>query len=180
MKKAICILLLSFSFFVFNIQMPNAQDRGQIFDFATWTLRSKASLNGLEVSDHKKVNLEVHLQIKDKDNSQIGLTEKIIRTRCELRLRQAGLEPIPSRKIADEYLSVAVNVLSTAFMVSVRFCRSGIFDGGKTPYLIHAVTWQKNFYGTHSNDPEFIMSGLDARLDSFINEYLMANAKQEK
>ena len=175
MKKVILILLLSFSFLVFDIQVANAQDPDQVLEFLALFGKSKDSLSGLEVSDPKKVGLMVSLDTKDEYIR--GLTEERIRTKCELRLRQAGLEPVDAG-FRNECFSVEVGILSAGgFIISSLFRRTVVFKGEGTTYRIRATTWEKVAFGTHGRNMELIMSGVDGLLDSFLNEYLKANSK---
>ena len=86
MKKAILILLLSFSIFTFDIQGANAQDR-LLDKFTDVLVNSKTPLNGFENSDHNKVGLLIHLAIDNPADPMPGLTDEILRTQCELCLR---------------------------------------------------------------------------------------------
>ncbi len=169
MKKAICVLSLSFSFFLPHIQVANAQTD----DFGDLIRKSKSSLNGLEVSNHEIVCLIVNLQ--GTKAKSFGLTEESIRTKCELRLRQAGFKPVRSNEF-DERLIVGVGILSGGgVFIHSQFRRAVVFVGKRTTYRIRATTWQKVDYGTHGDDLGFVMISIDKQLDSFFNEYLKAN-----
>lgn len=175
MKKGIFILLLSFSFFVFDAQVANAQG-GRIDRFIDVFNNSEVSINGLENADHKKVGLHISFAIEGKDASLFGLTEESIRRKCELRIRQAGLEPTKK----ETYLNVGVKVKSLGpswglFAVSLRFYRYVVFGANERTYYRFASTWEDGSVGEGGAD--FIISSLDRFLDGFLNEYLKANAK---
>lgn len=176
MKKATLILLLSFSFLVFGSQTTNARDEAEeiarLADYQLLEFKSKPSLNGLEVIHYKRVELFVRLE---NEKSSFKLTEERIRTKCELRLRQAGLEPVKSR-VGGEYFSVSIKIFPSTYGMTVSFLRPVLFYGGTT-YSKVAITWQKVIFGTHGDDENYIVNGLDEKIDSFLNEYLKANAK---
>lgn len=174
MKKAASILLLSLSFFIFNIQGTNAQSPSS--DYLSLFLKSKDSLNGLEASDYKKVKMEIFLEITK--NDQIGLTEERIRTNCELRLRRMGLEPVSTG--TDEFLAVGVDIFFNIMVVRLTFNRGVLFYGNERTYFSTATTWRGGYFGTHGNSQERVLNTLAQAFDSFLNEYLKANQKQEK
>ena len=167
MKKAILVISLFVFFVIINHELLNAQD------FYNLAKKSKISVNGLEISDYKKVRIAIEIQDKA---GKIGLTEERVRTRCELRLRQAGLQPAVSEDLLD-CLVIRIHVLSNAFAVILRFHRGVLFEVKGTPYFIVAPTWDHSGTGVHGNDPEYIIQALDGSLDAFLNEYLKANVK---
>jgi hypothetical protein len=166
MKKMVLALLLLCSFF--GLQSVNAQD------FLSVALKSKSSLNGLEDSDYK--NVRVFIKIIGNEADKIRLTEDRIRTKCELRLRQVGLTPIPCEE-PYECLAINVHVYGNAFRYGIQFHRIVLFYAQETTYSKRATTWEKNGLGLHGGDPEFIIQSLDGPLDDFLNQYLKANAK---
>ena len=168
MKRVLLILLLSFSFFLITTKAAKAQDYQQYLELFR---NSKRSLNGLEISDHKKVNILISVKTK---SHEIGLTEERIRTKCDLRLRQAGLE-LAGRE--SESLYVEISILENAFGVRASFNRFVLFNGKGPTYRKLAVTWEATYIGAHGNKEEYVMGALDELLDSFVNEYLKANAK---
>ncbi len=179
MEKAISILLLSFSFFVFDAQVANAQGR-PIEKFADLVKDSKEPLNGLESFEHKQVALRIFLNIDGKtDDSLAGLTEERIRTKCELRIRQAGLESVQGKPC---FLRVEVSVIPfiSAFAISLHFYQGVVFYAKGTTYFQLAPTWQRDSYGRYEMGSDFIISSLDQHLDFFLDEYLKANASQNK
>ncbi len=180
MKKATLILLGTLSFFVFNLQLVDAQAKApwrynQDFFRMGKKLESAPSLNGLEASDHRKLHLRIEIQRSDID--RIGLTEERIRAKCELRLRQAGLEPIPSTTPSGDSLEITVFIIGSAFHVEMQFIRDVLFEANGRSYYTTASTWQEGGTGTHGKDPEYIIRRLDECFDSFLNEYLKANVK---
>ena len=166
MKKAILVLVMFLPLILLNPQKASAQDYQYYFS------KSKYTKIGLEVSDYKKVNLFFINEGIDK----INLKEERIKTKCELRLRQAGLDPIPFTS-ATEVLFVRVNVVAMAFDVRLQFCRSVFFVVDNTLYNIFAPTWEGKFLGTHGLSSQYIIGALDQLIDDFLNKYLEANAK---
>jgi hypothetical protein len=165
---------LSFSFFVPNTQLAVAQTVGSACGKSL-----KISLNGLEVSDYRKICLKINLQ--NKDNNRLGLTRESIKTKCELRLRQSGLELVSKREGTEETLLIGVFASPNSFLLEAEFFRAVLvlFDK-ETWYLLNSITWRNAFWGSHGNRPDQkkeIMQSLDELLDSFLNEYLKANAK---
>ena len=191
--KAICVLLLSFSFFLLEASGAYAQSSHMV-NLVARSLRNKpgkelelkpdegknsqVSLNGLEDSDYKKVGLRIYLE-KDKSvDSLPGLTEERIRTKCELRIRQAGLEPVLEK---FNYLAVLISTNSAgAFAIQLRFERWAVFGAKGTTYGVFAPTWISAGFGNHLGQGEVIINSLDGHLDKFLNEYLKANASQNK
>ena len=170
MKKAILVISLFVFFMIINRELLNAQD------FDNLAKKSKISLNGLEMSDYKKVRIMIEIQDKA---SKIGLTEERVRTRCESRLRQAGLQPVVSKDLKDLFdrLVIRIHVISNAFAVDTRFNRAILFEVEGTPYSMVAPTWYHSGTGTHSGNPEYIIQVLDQTLDLFLTDYLKANVK---
>ena len=160
MKAAILISLLVF----LSFQMADAQSQKQEFS---------VSESGLEAPNYKTVQILIIGNGLDK----IGLTEERIWTECELRLRQANLNPIPKAKLPLHYLGISVAVADGAFAIQVEFTRPVTFMVDGKEYWTLGTTWIRNSAGTHGRDPEFIIQSLDGRLDYFLDEYLKANAK---
>jgi hypothetical protein len=168
MKKAILILLLSLSFFALTIQMVNAQD------FYNLAIKSKSSLNGLEVSDYKKVRIKIEREGPSVE--QIGPTEERIKEKIELRLRQAGLEPLTATGPFD-HLLINIQVVTNAFNIRIQFNRFVLFEAKGSPYHTIAPTWMTDGTGIHVGRSEFIIETLDKYFDTFLKQYLKANAK---
>ncbi len=169
MKKAILILLLSVLFFVFGIQTAPAQDHSS--EFLDLFHNSKPSLSGLEVGDYKKLGLLISIP-------KIWLIEERIRAKCELRLRQAGIEPTEP-KWPNTYLLVNIQFLSEASSLSLHFKQTVVFAAQGTIYRQYATTWEKSFLGIHGNDEESTIIVIDEMFDAFLKEYLKANQKDE-
>jgi len=168
MKKAILAVLVFVSLFVFTRQSVDAQD------FVALLKKSKPAQSGLEVYNYKKVPLSTRIEGKA---NKIGLTNERIRTKCELRLRQAGLQPEAAK--LPPGLFITVHIADPAFFIGVHFSQLVIFEANQTPYFMTATTWSKDGMGTNPS-PEYIIQCLDGYLDSFLNEYLEANTKKGK
>ncbi len=179
MKKAICVLLLILSFFVFAASAANAQsqDVDKVNDAAG---DSKKSSNGLENLNYKKLGIEILFKIDGKTGGSLpGLTEEIIRKKCESRLRQAGLEPVREKA---GYLGVFVSVAPSynRFTISLRFFRFVVFSANQKTHR-RTPTWDYHSFGGYGKyAPEFIISNLDAHLDAFLSEYLKANSNHDE
>ena len=144
---------------------------------------SRFSLGGLEVTDYKKVAIRIELYETHESGKRIGLTKEKIRNECELRLRQAGLQP--TEEVRDEFLFISMTILggrASAFSINVSFVRPALFmmgEKGETKYLLRpdAVSWLRGTVGTAGGDPGFVTQQLDGLLDKFLNEYLKDNSK---
>jgi hypothetical protein len=131
------------------------------------------SRSGLEASNYKTVRL----RILGKGLDKIGLTEDRIRTRCELRLKQADLTQVASDDPFDIHLGIWVTIVGRAFSVNAAFIRPYWFLANDQEYFRVGPTWESNQLGTHANDPNNVIQALDELLGEFLNEYLKANAK---
>jgi hypothetical protein len=166
MKKTIFVLSLFLSIITFSFQLTNAQKKTDL------SLHAKESQNGLEIYNYKRVNLQI--MGLDEDANRIGLTRERIQTTCELRLRQAGLEP--AIRISP-YLGIFVNVVGSCFHLSIQFKRNIYFIADDHWYKILGVTWSCEINGEHGGVPESIIRAIDECLDKFLTEYLKANLK---
>jgi hypothetical protein len=168
MKKAILVISLFLFIAVVKHQLVNAQD------FYGFSKKSKSSLNGLEVSDYKKVRIKINMQ--GSSANKIGLTEENIREICELRLRQSGLQLVVSEEPVD-CLVIVIQVIPRAFSIRSEFYRGILFEVKGEPYFTVASTWENWGTGTHADRPEYIIRMLDQHFDAFLKDYLKANAK---
>lgn len=128
---------------------------------------------GLEVENHDSVR--VVIEDLSKDAADIGLTKERLRTRAELRLRQARFRP--DRQAGTEYVYVRVNVVGSAFSVRVEFRRTLSYTVSQVIRQISATTWDHGGVGAHGGSSEYVVQSLDASLDAFLNDYLAANAR---
>lgn len=166
MKKTIFVLSLFLSSMTFGFQLTNAQEKTDL------SLHAKESQNGLEVYNYKKVSMRV-VRL-DEDAKTIGLTRERIQMKCELRLRQAGLEP--ATRISP-YLAISVDVVGGCFHLSMQFKRTIYFVASDNWYQILGAPWSCEINREHGRVPESIMGALDECLDKFLNEYARANLK---
>jgi hypothetical protein len=166
MKKAILVLSLFFSIITFGFQLSNAQESTDL------SLRAKESQNGLEIYNYKKVN--VRIMGLDENAKRIGLTRERIQTKCELRLRQAGLDP--AIRITP-YLRISVSVVGSSFHLSMQLKRNIYFIANDNWYQILGATWSYEMNGEHGGAPESIMGAVEECLDKFLGEYLKTNLK---
>jgi len=73
---------------------------------------------------------------------------------------------------------VNVNVVGSGFSVGIEFKRQVYYFGPAGDIKrVYAATWREGAAGTHGRDSEYIIRGLDAGLDKFLNQYLKANGK---
>jgi len=171
-NKMNLILLASFFVITFSALSLNAQGAGPLFQDAI------SSQNGLEASNYKEVALLIG--IVEEETMKIGLSEKIVRSRFELRLRETGLIPRQATVGVYEMLSFEVTLLGETYTALLKFLRPVVFEVGKShsKYSYFPVsTWQTSAIGFHGGDGEVIIKCLDRFLDEFLNEYLKANAR---
>ena len=128
---------------------------------------------GLKVADYKTISYVIE-PLSD-DAAEIGLTNNRLQTRLELRLRQTGLVPVTAAG-EPTFLYINVNVVGGAFPIELSFNRTVSFSDAGREYIVQfARVWQTSSAGTHSGHPEYIVIGVDQRLDRFLNEYLRVN-----
>ena len=114
------------------------------------------------------MNLVVEEQ--DKDAKTIGLETDEVTAAVRSRLRAARLFDADSLP----YLYVSIYVASRAFSIRVKYYQwmkdtvSGLSG--------YAVKWSTRSFGTHGDDPTFILSSLSGNMDRFLDEYLRVNA----
>jgi hypothetical protein len=172
-RRVILVLLLFFWTIALNLQPSNAQRKNVNGP------RFKISGTGLEVSDYKKLvvltELDEHYDEKI-DTGKIGLTEAMIRTECESRLKEAGLNPT-SKFSRPEYLSVNVKIRHRSYYILVQFNRPVQYQVEETQFMKYGANiWQKGLLGQHGYAPEYILERLDSVLDDFVGEYLKTNS----
>jgi hypothetical protein len=108
----------------------------------------------------------------------IGLTTERIKTATELKLRGEGIS-VPNYSYEDPYLHISINVVYQAFSVEVSLRENVVLKRDKS-INCRAATWLNSVTGVHSNDPNYIIAGLQAVLDSFLNDYYKANPKKKR
>jgi hypothetical protein len=173
MKKTVLILLLFLSIATFSFQLTYGQQFSPLF------LNARFSKNGLETSDYKK--MVVLIEPLTKDARKIGLTKERVQRKCELRLRQAGLEIVPAGS-RPEYLNININIrdveICRTFSIFMEFIRPVLFEAEGNRYMkLNASTWKSETHGVFGNDPEHIIDALDKYLLSFLGKYEEANSK---
>jgi hypothetical protein len=120
---------------------------------------------------------EIRILVEDltADAGNIGLAKAQIQARCELRLRQAGLNPTDG---GDRLLYVNLNVTGKGFNIRIAVGRPVQYATSKGTFLIVAHTWDASTAGTHIGEGKFILSQLDLLLDQFIAEFFKVNPSQ--
>lgn len=133
--------------------------------------------SGLEVPNYK--SLRVVVEQLPKSAADTGLTEDRVRTGIELRLRQSGIQPISQYK-SDAFLYTDIEVIGNVFTISLQFTRLVSYSASRDETtIILGRTWQKKASGIHRRNAQEIVQVLDTLLDTFLNEYLKANAVGE-
>jgi hypothetical protein len=107
----------------------------------------------------------------------IGLTTERIKTATELKLRGEGLS-VPNYSYEDPYLHISINVVFQAFSVEVSLRENVVLKRDKSTNC-RAATWLNSVTGVHSNNPNYIIDGLQVILDSFLRDYYKANPKKK-
>ncbi len=143
---------------------------------------------------------KVHIIINrlNEDANKIGLTEDRLKTVVELKLRRERIEIIDQysdlpqtedvvgiKKYLEESdkwinipgISICITVVASAFNVDLEFLQ--MVKLRRAPHIsCTATTWDANITGTHTNDPEFIVSALSQLVDKFLNDFYKANPKK--
>jgi hypothetical protein len=131
------------------------------------------SRTGLEANNPKR--LDILIEELTKEAYDIGLTTEKLRTKCELRLRQAGIEPIDSLG-SSTYLYLNCNIVGAAYNIFLSLNRRVKFEVGDKTYNKDACsTWTSGTTGTHGWNGNNLIGELDNLLDLFLNDYLKAN-----
>jgi hypothetical protein len=130
---------------------------------------------GLAVADYRNVRVEVGDMLPDAE--RIGLTADRVRTRVELRLRQAGLTPTDAGR--DEHLRVEVFVVGATYAWTIEFVRPVTFVINESlAGSSEASMWGgMNVGATHGNSAAVVVESLDGALDRFLNDYLRVNQR---
>jgi len=171
MKIVMLVLAIFLSVLLLNSHLITAQD------LQYYASKSTNSKSGLEVSGYKRVNLII--VFANEGIEIINPKDERIKAKSELRLRQAGLNPVllKGREAFETVLFVRVNIVGTAFDVKLQYYRSVFFPVDNKLYSNFANTWERTVRGTHGLDSEFIIKRLDELFDVFLNDYLEANMK---
>ncbi len=141
------------------------------------TTAERVEKQALWVKDYKKLPI----LIEEIESNTLGVTKDSIRTKTELRLRQANIRPSDSASHAppsDEYyLYVNIGLFDGAFVVQLEFQRSATWElpDGNLSRPLHLTTWSAVSFGRYGSSSTFIIEQLDGLLDKFLNAYLKAN-----
>jgi hypothetical protein len=109
--------------------------------------------------------------------AEIGLTTERIKTATELKLRGEGIS-VPNYSYEDPYLYISINVVYQAFSIEVSLRENVALKRDKS-INCRAATWLNSITGVHSNDPNYIIDGLQVVLDFFLHDYYSANPKKK-
>src|SRR3990172_4395059 len=149
------IIFILSQFCVAGAEKPNHQR------FDELSLISNPCGNGLEVSDYKK--LKIFIEDLTGNNFVTGLTRRNLQAKCEVRLMQAGIEPVADK---EEYLYIKVELVKDAYALSMRFLRPTLFKTAKMIFRKPGTdTWERNIIGLHMGNIRYIFEGLDSLLD---------------
>jgi len=114
-----------------------------------------------------------------------GITEDLIRTDVELKLRLAGIKVESVEQMASSlnpYLALSVNMIKSscgsAYMINIDFHQATTL--ARNPLMVSiASTWSYNHFGTLGKEvQQQLREFYKIVLDKFLNAYLEANPKQ--
>ncbi|MHA2279000.1 MAG: hypothetical protein ACXAC2_24740 [Candidatus Kariarchaeaceae archaeon] len=134
------------------------------------------SLNGLEVSDPKKLALYIEFT---QDAKAYGI-ESIIKSECEKYLEKSELEIVDENYRSERlyiYFDLKKTILDTlpkTVVVTAEFYRPVYYEIENKIFDFVAVTWRESEIG-YSNNLNQILEKLYTVLDSFIIQYFEAN-----
>jgi hypothetical protein len=114
-----------------------------------------------------------------------GITEDLIRTDVELKLRLAGIKVESVEQMASSlnpYLALSVNMMKSscgsAYMINIDFKQATTL--ARNPLMASiASTWSYSYFGTLGKEVQQpLREFYKIVLDKFLNAYLEANPKQ--
>jgi hypothetical protein len=120
--------------------------------------------------------------------TQAGLTESILRTNAELKLRTAGISVLTIEEIFSgwpgvPYLYVQISAIELeqlrgffVYLVSVKFKQNVMLSRNRSIEAKAATTWERGFYGI-DDDVRSIRETVSNLIDEFMNDYLAVNPK---
>ena len=140
-------------------------------------LAAPQSGTGLEVTSHD--SLRVVIERLSEKTVAIGLTEKILKDKIELRLRRNGITPTDSRA-SDHFLYLNLGTTDNGYSFTLEFIRSTIYHVADREYTVTAPVWIMNGFGVYTDRREMreaIVETVLERVDSFSNEFLKVNTR---
>jgi hypothetical protein len=129
--------------------------------------------SGLESTNPQK--LQYVIEDLNNDAKNIGLRKDRITTKIELKLRSFGIEPTTEAVSSDGFLYI--NIVGDAFNIDLEYYRYVQYWTRTEVYSMTAATWRIGGGGSHWGKAEWIVSGLDQNIDTFLNAFLKANPK---
>jgi len=134
-------------------------------------------LPGLELP--KDARLPIIIERLPEDGRSIGLSEELIRTNVELRLRRNGLQPLggAAALLSGFYIHIQVNVLGPVYSVNVGFARDVSYTVSGKTHSATGKTWDKHNVGTHGGDPRFIVGIVADLVDMLSNDIYKTREK---
>lgn len=144
------------------------------------TIYERESLKGMS-------GVSVSVSVKDKSLETHGITEAMLITDVEVKLRVARIKVFDDPNDPDGNRAgrpeLHVNVHTTKFdpaavyIIDVTLTQDAVLDRGKIP--VRATTWKSlgYAYGGVDNAHTNVRKNLGDSVDTFINDYLAVNPK---
>ena len=130
--------------------------------------------SGLEIEKGKVIPLRISISGEGLTKLRTRLTEERVRGKVELRLRQAGITPEADTEF-EPTIVASVFVVGKGYTTRIEMNRLVAFYVNGQQYITEATTYNIAQTGTHGGDGEYIVGGMDALLDAFLNELLKSN-----
>jgi hypothetical protein len=145
----------------------------------TEQLAAQIEKESLWVSNYRDVIVRISVQ----DDSKLGITEDDVRTKVELRLRQAGIRPHPTVEFKngtlfpEAWVLVQVSTIESAFWLRIDVGRHVSWPlPNDSPAGQLAFLWSTpGRLGIHGHNRAGILSLVGDEMDTFLNAYLKAN-----
>lgn len=161
LSKNLLILLVVLTVVIIPIKLVNAQDFG----------------TGLEVEDPELI---VNVSVNIPGENKINITEELIRSKVELKLRQNDIKVLDMKDLngnRDYFLNVYIQTLndkSTSFYnTDLSFVRLISYNVNDNSYPKPADVWSQESIG--KGDKEFIIKDIKDKTDIFINKFYEVN-----
>lgn len=140
---------------------------------------SAAPRNGTGLEAASRPSLRVVIEDLSQTTTELGLTEKILKDKIEMRLRRNGIAPTDSRA-SDYFLYLNLGTTLNGYSFTLEFCRSVIYRVAGQEYTIYAPVWIKNGFGVDTDRRgmrSVIVDTILDRVDTFSNQFLKVNTR---
>ena len=121
-----------------------------------------------------------------------SLTQDLVQTDAELRLRKAGISVVDSKQFGKQFGNVAILFIGVNLMKldpidkTIYAINMSVVQPAKllristnTPPKLYAMTWKDDVLGHVNNDKlSVIRQSIGDEVDKFANDFLAANPKQ--